>query len=251
MQSFDIHSYDEPIRRYDLDRHVSMQNRVEKTFMSVWDIFRSCDAVCFDVDSTIVQHEGIDMLANYFGVGESVAEWTTRAMNGGVAFEIALQERLEIIKPTLAGVNKLIASDALKLTDGSDVLIKKLLELGKKVFLISGGFIQMIEPIASKLNIPRENIIANVILFDSNGNFAGFDKEVPTSRSKGKAQALQQLIDKFNFRSIAMIGDGVTDLEARPPAAIFIGYGGVVIRERVKKEADLFVTSFASLIESL
>ena len=48
-----------------------------------------------------------------------------------------------------------------------------------------------------------------------------------------------------------MIGDGVTDLEARPPADMFIGYGGVVVRDRVKKEADWFVTDFNVLIDAL
>lgn len=48
-----------------------------------------------------------------------------------------------------------------------------------------------------------------------------------------------------------MIGDGVTDLEARPPATVFVGYGGVVIRDRVKENADLFITQWSELAEML
>lgn len=47
-----------------------------------------------------------------------------------------------------------------------------------------------------------------------------------------------------------MVGDGVTDMEARPPAAIFIGFGGNVVREKVKAGADWFVTDFQELIEA-
>ena len=51
--------------------------------------------------------------------------------------------------------------------------------------------------------------------------------------------------------SIVMIGDGVTDLEAKPPAIAMIGFGGVVVREKVKAEADYFVMSFEELITML
>jgi len=48
-----------------------------------------------------------------------------------------------------------------------------------------------------------------------------------------------------------MIGDGATDLEARPPASAFIGFGGIVTREKVQKGADWFVTDFKTLIKAL
>ena len=54
------------------------------------EIWRMCDAVCFDVDSTVIDHEGIDALAAYLGKGEEVAKVTTQAMNGEIPFEKAL-----------------------------------------------------------------------------------------------------------------------------------------------------------------
>lgn len=48
-----------------------------------------------------------------------------------------------------------------------------------------------------------------------------------------------------------MVGDGVTDLEARPPAAFFIGYGGVVTREKVRSNADLFITDWSELLSQM
>lgn len=60
-----------------------------------------------------------------------------------------------------------------------------------------------------------------------------------------------RLKETHGYGTVAMVGDGATDMEARPPADLFVGYGGVVVREKVKKGADLFVTDFADLIAAL
>ena len=53
------------------------------------------------------------------------------------------------------------------------------------------------------------------------------------------------------YSNIVMIGDGVTDLEARPPAKMMIGYGGVVVREKVKHNSDWFIEDWNDLIDAL
>jgi phosphoserine phosphatase len=58
---------------------------------------------------------------------------------------------------------------------------------------------------------------------------------------------VRRLKDDKGLRPVVMIGDGVTDMQARPPADAFIGYGGVVVRKPVQEGADLFVTSFQDL----
>ena len=63
-------------------------------------IWREADAVCFDVDSTLVTIEGLDALAEYCGVGEEVRQWTKRAMGGSVTFQESLKARLDIVKVT-------------------------------------------------------------------------------------------------------------------------------------------------------
>ncbi len=82
-----------------------------------------------------------------------------------------------------------------------------------------------------------------------------------TSKSGGKSRALEHILKNVlpthktengvEQHSIVMIGDGVTDLEAKPPAIAMIGFGGVVVREKVKAEADYFVMSFEELITML
>lgn len=75
---------------------------------------------------------------------------------------------------------------------------------------------------------------------------------LPT-RSGGKPAAITHLRQTFGFSHVVMIGDGATDLEARVPgcADLFIGYGGVVVRQKVAEGADWFVKTFDPLIAAL
>ncbi|RID57996.1 hypothetical protein BRARA_F01328 [Brassica rapa] len=203
----------------------------------ILDLWRDVEAVCFDVDSTVCVDEGIDELAEFCGAGKAVAEWTARlfelihteywflrAMGGSVPFEEALAARLSLFKPSLSKVEEYLQKRPPRLSPGIEELVKKLRANKIDVYLISGGFRQMINvlslhmslhPVASILGIPRENIFANNILFGNSGEFVGFDENEPTSRSGGKAKAVQQIREARLYKTMAMIGDGATDLEVR------------------------------------
>ncbi|KAF8673424.1 hypothetical protein HU200_048989 [Digitaria exilis] len=214
---------------------------------------RNADAVCFDVDSTVILDEGIDELADFCGAGKAVAEWTAKAMTGTVPFEEALAARLSLIKPSLSQVEECLEKRPPRISPGMADLIKKLKANNTNVFFVSGGFRQMIKPVAFELGIPAENIIANQLLFGASGEYAGFDPTEPTSRSGGKAQAVQQIKQNYGYKTVVMIGDGATDLEARQPggADLFICYAGVQMREPVAAEADWVVFDFQELITKL
>ncbi|KAJ7542371.1 hypothetical protein O6H91_10G103400 [Diphasiastrum complanatum] len=216
-------------------------------------LWQTADAVCFDVDSTVCMDEGIDELANFCGAGEAVAAWTSRAMGGSVRFEDALAARLDLIRPSLSDLKNFLASKPPKLSPGIQDLVKRLHARGTNVYLISGGFRHMIEPVAALLQITKENIYANKLLFDENGKYAGFDKEEPTSCSGGKAVAIAQIKEKNKYQRLVMIGDGATDLEAKMPggADVFICFGGVQVRPAVAAGADWFILSFEDLIQTL
>lgn len=103
----------------------------------------------------------------------------------------------------------------------------------------------MIEPVADRLLIPYHRIYANTLLFDeATGDFAGFDANEPTSRDGGKPAVVQSLIDANGYSPMVMIGDGATDMQAKPPADVFIGFGGIVEREKVRDGADWFIRDF-------
>lgn len=215
------------------------------------EIWRKCDAVCFDVDSTVCCDEAIDELAKFLGKSKEVSDITKSAMLGGANFRDALAKRLDIIRPSQNMIAQFIAKHPPRLTEHIEELIYKLHQLGKDVYLVSGGFDVIIQPVAERLNIPVENIYANSIKFYYDGTYAGFDKTRPTSNQDGKSRVVSLLKQTKGYRTVVMIGDGVTDLEACPPADAFIGFGGNQVRETVRDNSNWFVYSFKELITEL
>lgn len=218
---------------------------------SVKAIIQNCNAVCFDVDSTLIQDEGIDVLAAFKGAGEAVSAWTQKAMGGQVLFQDALTARLDIIKPSSKDISRCLEAHPPKLTENVKALVDALHRRGVHVYLVSGGFRQMINPVAELLNIPTHRIYANTILFHEDGSFKGFDVSEPTSRDGGKPLVIRKLKSEHGYNSVVMIGDGVTDMQAKPPADAFIGFGGVIVRKPVKEGADWFITDFNEIINIL
>jgi len=211
------------------------------------DALRRADCVCFDVDSTVLAEEGIDILADSLGVGKDVAALTAAAMGGAQTFDQALQERLNLMRPSRQDIADCLTNHPPVLSPGIQELVQALHNRNTHVHLVSGGFRLMIAPVAKTLQIAQEHVYANTILFDDDGNYAGFDDTEFTSRDEGKSVALRQLQNDFNFAHIVMVGDGMTDAQAKPPAVAFIGYGGVTVRPAVQTVADWYVTDLYEL----
>lgn len=206
------------------------------------------DAVCFDVDSTVIQQEAIDELAKFTGKFPEVCEITDKAMSGNLPFNEALRTRLNIIKPSIEQIRDFNHLRVLRLTPNIKNFMDALRQKNIDIFLISGGFRCFIEPIASLLNIPFKNVFANRLLFNFDGSYATFDQTLPTARNGGKAKVIEKLKqDNYNYRNVIMVGDGITDLEACPPADYFIGFGGNIIRKEVKDRSLLYFYDFDDL----
>ncbi|CAH2048754.1 unnamed protein product, partial [Iphiclides podalirius] len=218
---------------------------------SVQELFRTVDCVCFDVDSTVIRDEGIDELAKFCGKGDEVKRLTAEAMGGTMTFQEALKKRLDIIRPSVSQIRQFIEAYPINLTPGIAQLVKTLQDRGVAVYLVSGGFRCLIDPVAELLEIPLTHVYANRIKFFFNGEYAGFDENEPTSRSGGKGLVIRRLKEQYGYQRLVMIGDGATDAEASPPADAFIGFGGNVVREEVKKRALWYVTDFQELINCL
>lgn len=213
--------------------------------------WRSVDAVCFDVDSTVITDEGLDQLGAFCGKSEEVQKLTVQAMHGGIEFRDALRARLNLIRPSLEIVQRFTRTNPPKLTKDIDRLVAALQARDADVYLVSGGFRSLIAPVAKMLNIPLENIFANRLKFFYDGEYGGFDEAQFTSRSGGKAEVVTWLKKRWGYSRVAMIGDGATDMEACPPADVFIGFGGNIVRESVRNEAAWYVYDFATLIDEL
>lgn len=214
-------------------------------------IWRKAQAICFDVDSTVIQDEAIDELAKYCGKGEEVEMLTTQAMGGGMDFRQALALRLDLIRPTSTQMRNFIFHQKQRLTPYVKELIHELHKQEKEVYLISGGFREIIEPLCEDLNIPTANVYANKLKFFFDGEYAGFDEHQMTSRSGGKGAAVRELKEKYGYETVVMIGDGITDWEAAPPADLFIGFGGNAYRQIVKNKSKWYVTDFRDLVNEL
>ncbi len=224
---------------------------------SLRDAWRSCNVVCFDVDSTVSLDEGIDVLAAHAGAADAVAQLTRSAMSGALTFEAAIAARLALIKPTRSMIQSCLAAHPVRITPGAPELVSRLHKRGAAVYLVSGGFADFVLPVAHALGIAENRVIANRFVFaagDEDAPCIGLDPHVPTCRSGGKAAAISliqaSLASELGGQpvKVAMVGDGATDLEAAPPADVFVGFGGVVIRDSVLQRSKYFVRSFEELI---
>lgn len=205
--------------------------------------------VAIDVDSCLTGIEGIDLLAKIRGVGKTVTEMTRNAMGKGGSFNVALARRLELIQPKendLDYVSDIYIKNIVKDARG---VMKLLQENGVDTILLSGGFRGSIIPLAEYVGIPKQNIFANKLIFDAEGKYLGFDGKNLLSQEKGKKKQIKELRNK-KTGLFAIIGDGVSELETKPETDFRIGFGGFVQREKVIKEADVFLSepTFAPLI---
>lgn len=200
----------------------------------------SFDVVCFDCDSTLSSVEGIDELARREGLFDEVAALTDKAMNGELALEEVYAHRLAMIKPNQAAIDWLADLYIRQLVEGVEETIRVLLDRGKQVHIISGGLRQAILPLARHLGVPEEHVHAVDVVFDEQGEYQDFARHSPLAMSGGKARVCRRL--RMRFSSLAMIGDGKTDLEAKDAGAYMIGFGGVVRRPLVEAEADCYVS---------
>ena len=127
--------------------------------------FKNARAVCFDVDSTVLTVEAIDEFAAFVGRASIVTALTTTAMNGRMSFRESLEASLGAIQPTTQLLQKFLEAHPFVLTPHVRELISSLQRRGTRCFLVSGGFTQMIYPVADTLGVDRADVFANTILF--------------------------------------------------------------------------------------
>ncbi|HEX2120218.1 MAG TPA: HAD-IB family phosphatase [Thermoanaerobaculia bacterium] len=193
--------------------------------------------VFFDVDSTLVTIEGIDVLG---GGKPEIVRLTEAAMNGEIPLDQVYARRLDLIRPTRAQVEALGAQYVASMVDGAEETIAALRGAGADVHLVTAGLAQAIAPLAAKLGIAPRAVHAVALEFDPAGNYAGFDRRALLARSGGKELVVRAALTRSKGGS-AFVGDGVTDLETKPVVDLFIGFGGVHVRPKVKENADVYV----------
>lgn len=204
-----------------------------------------------DCDSTLCAIEGVDELAALRGaaVEQQVIELTNGAMDGTVPIDQVFSRRLDLIRPTRSMCEQIGEQYIAKLSNGVAEALSGLRGLGWRPVIISGGFTQVIEPVAECLGITEIHAVG--LSFDANGNYAGYDSAAPTARNGGKPDIIRNLHkDSVSDRTV-MLGDGISDWETTPVVDLFIGYGGVVERAAVKEKAAEYIYDFSDLLQKI
>lgn len=197
------------------------------------------DAVCLDFDSTLSRLEGIDELAARAGVSDQIAPLTAAAMDGRIPLDSIYAQRLDIIRPGRDAISWLAGRYIDEMVPGVDATIEALHRSEVATYIVSGGLRAAILPFAEKFNIAPDRVYAVDVSFDALGNFEDFDRSSALARPDGKAVICRELSRRHG--SLALVGDGVTDLAARAGGAFVVGFGGVASREAVRKGADHFI----------
>ena len=182
--------------------------------------FRRKKLFVADMDSTMIDQECIDELADYAGLKAHVAAITERAMRGELPFEPALRERVALLKDLpLAVIGETIAKK-ITLAAGGRELIAALKANGVYTCLVSGGFTLFTNVIAEKLGFDENR--ANELIVE-NGRLAGKVKEPILGRA-AKLATLQELTKKLGIRAeeTVAIGDGANDLDMITAAGLGI-----------------------------
>lgn len=190
-------------------------------------------SVVFDCDSTLVTVEGIDQLSGPFR--DQIQALTDAAMDGSVPLEDVYGRRLEIIRPTRARLEEVAREYVDTLVPHARETVAALRWLGKTVRIVSGGLRPAVLAVAEELGLRPEDVAAVDISFDADGEYAGFDTASLLARGGGKEVVLRA----WDLpRPALLVGDGATDLEARPAVDAFAAYAAVVERPLVVAGAD-------------
>lgn len=198
--------------------------------------------IFFDVDSTLVTIEGIDVLA---GGNPEIAKLTAAAMNGEIALDEVYGRRLDLIQPSRAAVEALGETYCASLVDGAAETIAELQSLGAQIHLVTAGIAQAIAPLAARLAIPPRSVHAVALQFDGD-RYAGFDRRSFLTRTGGKELVVRDVRARSHGKA-AFVGDGISDLETAPAVDLFIGFGGVAERPAVREKAAAYETTFAGV----
>jgi phosphoserine phosphatase len=177
--------------------------------------------VVLDVDSTLIENEVIELLADEAGSGERVAEITFRAMNGELDFEQSLRERVA----TLAGLPESVIETVrsrVTVTRGVPELIAGVQAAGGQVAVVSGGFHEIIDPLARELGLDRWR--ANRLAV-ADGTLTGVVVP-PVVDAAAKAAALREWAADAGIpmSQTVAVGDGANDLPMMAICGLAVGF---------------------------
>jgi D-3-phosphoglycerate dehydrogenase len=211
----------------------------------------------FDFDSTLVAFETLEALAD-IALADSpeaektraeIADLTDKAMAGELAFGEALRRRLALLPLTRAHVAALAETAPGHLTASVRRNLNFFQQHKGKVIILSGGFREVIAPVAEMLGVSPDRVLCNDLVYDAEGRVTGVDDANPLSQADGKPAVIHAL--KLSGR-VVMIGDGWNDAEVKIAGAAdaFYAFTEVARRAPVVEVADAEAASLDEVLHA-
>ncbi|CAN5356417.1 hypothetical protein BH10PSE2_BH10PSE2_29000 [soil metagenome] len=211
----------------------------------------------FDFDSTLVRIETLEALADIAlegapdgpAVRARIAELTDQAMSGQLDFGTALRQRLALLPLTRTHVRAL----ADRILDEGTWSVRRNLrffqENADRIVILSGGFREIIAPVAERLGVAPGRVLCNDLVYDATGRVTGVDDANPLSHDNGKPKVIRAL---GLTHPIVMVGDGWNDAEVKLAGAAdrFYAFTEIVRRDKVVAVADAEVPSMDELLHA-
>jgi phosphoserine phosphatase len=183
---------------------------------------RSRRLICFDMDSTLIQTECIDELAERAGVGAEVRAITESAMRGEIDFKESFTRRVALLKGLDVSVMRDIA-EHLPITEGVDRLMSVLKRCGYKIAILSGGFTYFGEYLQRRYGI--DYVYANELEIDEAGKLTGrYVGDVVDGHRKAELLKLIAQVEKVNLAQTIAVGDGANDLPMISAAGLGLAF---------------------------
>ena len=205
-----------------------------------------------DFDSTFIKDESLDVLAKFsFGKEDKfvdkIANITNDGMEGKISFKESLTRRIELFDSNKKCLEMTIAFLKNRVSKSFKENKQFLKKNSDNIYILSSGFLDIIEPIVMDFNIKKENIFGNNFTFDEFDNITGFEKTNTLSSDLGKVNIVKNLNLVGN---IHVIGDGYTDYEIKNEgyADFFYLFTENKERKTLVKYADYSIKSLDEFI---
>ncbi|MFQ5518507.1 MAG: phosphoserine phosphatase SerB [Mariprofundus sp.] len=191
-----------------------------------------------DMDSTLIQCECIDEIADFLGIKQQISEITERAMRGELDFSASLTERVQLLAGLDANVLERVYLERIKLTDGAENLIRTVQQHGWKVGLVSGGFTYFTDKFKARLNLDftRSNRL-EIHLGKLTGSVLG---DIVDAETKRRCLLEQAEIHGIPLSQTVALGDGANDLPMIQTAGLGIAFHA---KPKVQAEAPYAINA--------
>ncbi len=238
LAAYPVHSYELSVAGADVDSlrralaEAAARCQVDLAVQRAGLHRRAKHLIVLDADSTLLQGEMIDLLAERCGRGSEVAAVTEAAMAGEIDFADALRGRVRL----LAGLKQAdleAVRDGILLTPGARTLVRTLKRLGYELAVVSGGFTQVIGPLVTDLGI--DHLAANILVLDGGVVTGELDGTIVDRAGKATALASFAAVAGVPLARTIAVGDGANDIDMLAAAGLGIAFNAKPV---VRQAAD-------------